>query len=218
MSLPKYSHPGDGYMYVICDVCGRKVRQRDTVLITDRFNTLNNRVVCRDDVDKTNPQATPIIARETLRPDPRTIRSEPADRYVTYPNSTIVPSAPRMLTVYPSGIGTTLLVSWTAPENSGDSPIIGYKITRSEPQLTTQFTLIDNTGTNSTLYEDTEDDITGNYTFRVAAINSAGTGPYSALYNYPTDVVTSADQFILTDDTEYVIMTDDTDLYLEMDS
>lgn len=216
MSLPKYSHPGDGYMYVICDVCGKKVRQKDTVYIQDRFNTLNNRVVCKEDYEKTNPQNTPIKIRETYRPDPVRVRSEPADRYVTYPNSSIVPGAPRLLTATPSTLGTTIDLFWQAPDNSGDSPIIGYRVKRGFPQAAPLEVLESNTLSPNTYYMDDTGDINFFYTYQVAAINSAGVGPYSDIAYYPYEENTTGVDYLLASDTGYFLLTSDTGTLIEL--
>lgn len=75
--IPYNRYPGDGYYYVICDICGRKVRYKDTMLIKDKYNFQNGLVVCLRDVDKTNPQAYLRARKE--RPNPKITRGEGPD-------------------------------------------------------------------------------------------------------------------------------------------
>jgi len=60
-SVTKY--PGNERYFVLCDLCGKKFRKRDTVQIQDRFNLLNKLVVCHKDAERTNEQARPFIAQ-----------------------------------------------------------------------------------------------------------------------------------------------------------
>lgn len=78
----KHGYPGNGYYYVICDVCGKKMRARDSVLITDKYNYLNNMLVCKEDADKTNPQDQIKAVRERQIDNPKYIRTEGGDNFV----------------------------------------------------------------------------------------------------------------------------------------
>jgi len=81
--------------------------------------------------------------------------------------------------VYAKVEASTLLLSWTAPKDGG-KPITGYRITYETGGAGGYFTKIKNSGST-----DTETEITGLepggvvYNFKVAAINSVGTGPDS---------------------------------------
>src|SRR3989441_687098 len=82
----------------------------------------------------------------------------------------------------PSGLSATAVSSsqisltWTAPADNGGSPITGYKIERSTDGGSTWTTLVANTGSTAASYSDTGLSHTTTYTYRVSAINSAGTG------------------------------------------
>jgi hypothetical protein len=86
----------------------------------------------------------------------------------------IVPAAPTGLTVTPT-TGQAAL-AWTAPTNTGGAAITDYLIQYSS-----------NAGSSYTTFSHTASTaasatitglVTGSYLFRIAAVNSAGTGPY----------------------------------------
>ncbi len=66
-------------------------------------------------------------------------------------------------------------LSWTAPSNNGGSPVTGYKIERSLDGGSTWSTLVANTASAATSYSDSGLQSGTTYTYRVSAINSAGT-------------------------------------------
>ena len=80
--LQNYRYPGDGYYYVLCDVCGKKLRARDAVYINDKYNLLSKLLVCKNDADKTNPQSYLRAFKDTQIDNPRLIRSEGEDQFV----------------------------------------------------------------------------------------------------------------------------------------
>ena len=71
-------------------------------------------------------------------------------------------------------------LSWLAPVSSGGIPITGYKIQRNGT------TLVNDTGTTITNYNDTELLASHLQTYHVAAWNSVGLGPYSNNANSKT--------------------------------
>ena len=87
-------HPGDGYHYVICDVCGKKLRAKDATLITDKFNLLYQLLVCEDDVEETNPQQYIKSIKEKQISDPKYIRSEPTDTFGTISSPSEIETGP----------------------------------------------------------------------------------------------------------------------------
>src|SRR2546430_6988032 len=86
----------------------------------------------------------------------------------------------------PTGLAATAVSSsqigltWTAPSDNGGSAITGYKIERSADGGATWSTVVANTGSSATAYSDIGLAHTTAYTYRVSAINSAGTGSPSA--------------------------------------
>src|SRR3989475_529576 len=82
------------------------------------------------------------------------------------------PTGLKATTVSPSQIN----LSWTAPINSGGSPITGYQIQRSSDGGFSWPTLVSNTNSPSTTYSDTGLSPGINYGYRVSAINSVGGG------------------------------------------
>ncbi len=83
-----------------------------------------------------------------------------------------LPSAPTDLTVSVMS-GTALKLTWNAPSDQGSSPIIGYNIQRNGTVI------VNNTGTTQTSYTDTGLLFDHQQTYRVAAWNTVGLGPYS---------------------------------------
>lgn len=84
-----------------------------------------------------------------------------------------VPNVPTGLSVVASSSNSSLKLTWNAPSDNGGAPIIGYKIQRNGT------TLVNNTGTVQTNYTNTGLLSNHQQTYRVAAWNSAGLGPYS---------------------------------------
>jgi len=83
--------------------------------------------------------------------------------------SPIAPSSPTSLTASTRS-STEIDLSWSGPANNGGSPISGYKIERNDGN---GFNLIQNT--QSTSYQDTGLTQNKQYSYRVSAMNSAGT-------------------------------------------
>src|SRR5437867_2415877 len=75
-----------------------------------------------------------------------------------------------------SASSSQIRLSWTAPTDNGGSAITGYKIERFTDGGTTWTTLVANTGNTAATYSDTGLTRATAYTYRVSAINSAGTG------------------------------------------
>jgi len=82
------------------------------------------------------------------------------------------PSAPTGLTVTLSA--TSLKLSWSAPANNGGAEISGYQIQRNGTIL------VANTGNVKLAYTDTGLKPLTSQTYRIAAWNSVGLGPFSA--------------------------------------
>lgn len=207
--MPIERKTGPGYAYILCDVCGRKIRQKDAILITDKYNTQSNLLVCKDDADKTNPQNIPFSISELNITNPKLVRSEAPDTNIVNPYDNRVPSAPQLAiaTIHP--INSTIILQWQGPVDVGSGPIIGYKITRVR-QLSFDVAIEANTNINSTYYEDLTGDISVDYSYTIAAINTFGMGPSTIAY-YPVErldtTLGSTDKYLLASQTSYVLTT-----------
>lgn len=84
-----------------------------------------------------------------------------------------VPQAPTGLQAsgYDDQVG--IVLNWNSPSDSG-SPVVGYKIERSSDVGSTWTTIVPNTASNQTQYDENCLAADTEYTYRVSAINSAG--------------------------------------------
>jgi len=89
------------------------------------------------------------------------------------PSTTSPPSAPTGLSVT-ALFNTALKLTWSAPSNTGGTPILGYQIQRNGT------TIVNNTGNTQTNFTNFGLLPAHQQTYRVAAWNSAGLGPYSS--------------------------------------
>src|SRR3989454_746520 len=97
------------------------------------------------------------------------------------PSSTVSATTPIATPSPPTGLAASasssqISLSWTAPTDNGGSAITGYKIERSTDGGLTWSTIVSNSGNTATTYSDTGLAHATTYTYRVSAINSAGTG------------------------------------------
>lgn len=69
----KLSYPGDGYYYVICDSCGKKMRAKDAKLRWDNF------LVCSKDFEQRHPQDSIRVPQKRRQLNPKYVRSEGED-------------------------------------------------------------------------------------------------------------------------------------------
>lgn len=205
---------GPGKAYILCDICGRKIRQEEAILITDRYNTLYGLLVCKSDAtERENPQNRPWYVRELQVQNPKLLRSERPDQNTINPNSSMAPSAPQLLSANMNSLTNEIVLYWQGPIDGGTDPIIGYVITRANPQLAGQIIINANTGTNTTYYQDVAGDPTQLYTYQVAAINIYGVGPYSDIAFFPNNQVDPSiganTRYLLASDTDFTITTGD---------
>lgn len=204
-------YPGIGNRLIICDVCGFKFRVKQTVQITDRYNTLNKAIVCKKCYEKANPQLYPFkLPKEQLLSEPTYVRPESEQLiYAPNPLADQLPSAPRNLTAMLDPLTNYIYLTWEGPENTGSSPILGYIVTRAEPQFAFQQVINANDQSPAAYYLDTTSDITAEYTYQVAAISELGTGPYSNYAFWPKQLVESPDtyNYLITSDTLETITT-----------
>ena len=98
------------------------------------------------------------------------------------------PRRPR--NVHARGAGPdSILLAWEKPEADGGARVTGYAIQRIGPNDNSWITHRSNTGTTATTFTDTGLEPATQYRYRVAAINSVGTGDWS----FETSTSTYAD-------------------------
>lgn len=179
-------HTGQEYIYVICSVCQGKFFRKDTVLVKDKYNWQNGRIVCKWDIDKVNPQSYPVRTREHKISQPQHLTGEANIVFSSVENDDRTPSAPlnaiAKAAIFTDGVELT----WEAPEDQGSSDIVGYIIKRATPQSGVYTTIELNTGSPNPYYNDTSANQTISYSYKIAAINGAGVGVYSDEFFYPT--------------------------------
>ena len=101
----------------------------------------------------------------------------------TYPEA---PGAPVGLTA--RAVGTSRIdLSWSAPRNTGGAPILGYRIEASDDERKTWRIIRRNTNSKGTTFSDVNLEPATRRYYRVAAINTAGTGPYSNFTSATTE-------------------------------
>ena len=88
------------------------------------------------------------------------------------------PGAPVNLTA--RAVGTSRIdLSWSAPRNTGGAPILGYRIEASDDGGSTWRIVRRNTNSRGTTFSDVNLQPATTRHYRVAALNTAGTGPFS---------------------------------------
>ena len=120
------------------------------------------------------PSDGPSSTVSTGTPQPPSYLAEAAAQSSTTPSTSSTPTSPLGLTATAASL-SQINLRWTAPTNNGGSPIIGYKIERSNNAGSTSYTIITNTGSTSTTYSDAGLALGTTYTYRVSAINAIGT-------------------------------------------
>src|SRR5438552_7237196 len=102
----------------------------------------------------------------------------------------VAPSSPTGLTATTVS-SSQISLSWTAPSDNGGSAITGYKVERSTDGGATWSTVVSNSGSAATTYSDTALTRATAFTYRVSAINSAGTGSPSSAASATTTIAPS---------------------------
>lgn len=92
-------------------------------------------------------------------------------------------------------------LSWNTPSNNGGLPITGYKIERSADGGNTWSTIASNTNNTSTTYPDIGLTQNSTYTYRVSAVNLAGTSSPSNMTSATTFTVPSPPTSLATNAT-----------------
>ena len=209
-------HPGPDYVYVMCDMCKGKFHRKDTIKVNDKYNLQNGMIVCKQDLDLINEQIIPVRARkDALVTNPHFLNSPPSPRYATQDVDDRVPGAPRNLTAVGDHSGSYVMLQWEGPFDPGSSGIVGYVAERIDQSGTAVAFTINHSGT---IYTDITSDITDQYQYRIAAVNTAGQGAYSVNAYFPSlgaygsaypdgtyIQLSQAERFILTSDGQYIL-------------
>lgn len=185
------TYPGSGSYYVICDICGIKLRRNEATLVVNKYSPNKNLLVCHKDLDEKNDKDRPIVARETLMPDPKYVRQEVSDSYLPNVISDRLASKPNLLTATLSPLENVIQLTWFGPDDAGSSRILGYQITRSSPQFHFDVIIEVSTDSDATYYIDEDADINLSYTYTVSAITDVGIGARSDYGFYPSQQVSS---------------------------
>lgn len=204
-------HPGREYVKVICDVCGGLFYQKDTIKITDKYNYQYGLVVCKADADERNDQVLPNNHVDKPISQPDLLRPEQTDQFAANELDDRVPGPPRLPFAQVNPINETIDLFWQGPEDVGSSNIIGYMIMRATPQLSVYETIESNTGTEYTYYQDLTAAVSSEYSYKIAAINSYGTGAYSPEFFWPT-------QRVLWSDINYLVVSQDSSVLVTSDT
>jgi len=197
IKVPHHHGVGNAGHYAICDVCGRKFRAKELLVVRDQHSTQNGLLVCKNDKDKTNPQIRLEALKIRYTPNPSKVRVEQPATYsfidtieeiengsTTYPSGD-APGAPTQLIAEPDSDGNIML-SWAITLGVGSSPIKGYKIERESPVGGGFSTTVANSATVATYYLDETTSDTTQYNYRISAINDHGTSSVSNSANTTT--------------------------------
>lgn len=79
----KHGYPGDGWYYVLCDICGCKVRRKDaTAMRRDPryYGSSASLLVCKRDADE--PNLSDYVRGVKERKVPVSTRGEPTDTFI----------------------------------------------------------------------------------------------------------------------------------------
>lgn len=185
LKFPIGKHPGREFVKVICDICGGLFYQKDTIRINDKYNLQHGLLVCKKDADQINEQVLPNNHFEHPISQPELLRPEHSDQFAVNALDDRLPGPPRLPFTAPNPINDNIDLYWQGPEDPGSSGIIGYKIERASPQLAYYYTIEDNTNEGATYYTDLTADVTQEYSYRISAINSFGTGSPSIDFFWP---------------------------------
>jgi len=112
-----------------------------------------------------------------------------------YYSTVTIPSSPTNLSATPVSF-SQINLSWIAPSNDG-SVIAGYKVERSSDNGSTWSTIVSNTESTATAYSDNGLSSSTTYTYRVSAINSAGTSSPSNTASATTSASTGGSTSIV---------------------
>lgn len=180
--------PSRDKRYVTCDICGFKFHKKDTIAVGDKYNRDFGLIVCKSDYSPTNVQDTPFNFKpEVILAEPSYVRPRVPPNYILNSNDSRLPSAPLNCKALADPFLPIIDLYWDGPSDNGSSGVIGYMVQRASPQLSTYVTIASNTNTSAGYYTDSTANINTYYSYRVAAINTFGVGPYSVDFYWPSD-------------------------------
>ena len=174
---------------VICDVCGRKLKAKDAILIQDKYSLQNNLLVCKRDVDKNPPTLYPFKIQKEQQLNPKMVRPDKDPEFfyaltaadmedpIAGSPTDRTASAPMFLLIT-DGTPEAVEMIWQGPEDVGSGSPTGYRIQRESP-VGGGFSTLETTNVVYLYYKDTTAAASTEYNYRVAAVNSAGVGSYS---------------------------------------
>ena len=179
---------------IICDVCGQQFRLHEVVQVTDKHNRHFGLIVCHRDLDPTNPHDIPYEHKERILTAPKLVRPLGPINSMANANDDRLPSAPRYGEARRGSLDNYIHLDWQGPLDTGSSGIIGYTVSIANPQLSTFTVLVSDTSSvnlsPAPYYVDTDTAVDSACEYKVAAINSFGTGPYSDIFLYPSTIYT----------------------------
>jgi hypothetical protein len=182
-----------GAHYIECDVCGHKVRRKDTVEVHNKDVRQNGYMFCKKHLDTINEQTYLYQVNPAIETSPTDIRPEKEITYrfindldeikdgeITDPAGR-APSAPVRLH-HRGNNSDKVELNWYGPDDSGAVRITGYKIERESPVGDGFSTLVADTGSEMTYYVDESVSASTQYNYRVSAINTYTTSSPSNTY------------------------------------
>ncbi len=201
-------YPGVDNRFVICDVCGKKFRVRDTVRIVDRFNLLNNMIVCLADADQANPQIKPFYIQEDLLLRKDYVRPEATFMtYTNFENEDRLSTAPQYLVATVEPISREIQLIWQGALDPGNALLLGYRIYRADEAYGIFEIIVQNTHSSATYYLDESADVDSAYLYKVVAVTTLGLSPDSNYAYFPKEFP-SNNYLVLTQDyTKFIALT-----------
>lgn len=191
---------GPQYRLTFCDLCGSQQFVKDVRLITDRYSKYYNKLSCHSCYQPVNPQQYPFRVVDKIKVNPRYTRNERLGADLVSETQDQLPGAPTNIRIQYDYWNECLRLDWDAPNQQGSSAIIGYKITRAEPQGAYYWTLSENTGISSPYYKDLTADSTIEYSYIIYAINSFGTGAIGGIGYWPEKLVSEGLSYVFDGD------------------
>ena len=199
---------------VICDICGQAYRLSEMTKITDKYNRHFGMMVCPFDRDVTNPHDVPFTVKDVILSSPKMVRDRPPILFDVNALDDRVPGKPKNGIAQRDSLTGSIISRWDGPSDTGSSGIVGYRVQRAVPRGSVYTTLESNTGYGSGFYLDTSGSLSGDYSYKVAAINSFGVGAYSEEWLFPPSPSAPEIPYLLMGQEDFFILTGDGDYLL----